>query len=926
MKRFSLKTRVALAVSLLFVVFATMMAAYLLSVAERDYRRTFARQQETLLAALSGSIDDKLQIIQQMLLSEVTTLTPGIINNAEAAQKFLDHKQSLHSAFDNGLYLLSSTGRVIAESPYIPGRRNRDVSFRDFFKKTVASGRPVISSPYISTHTPDHPAIIMTVPIKSPEGRLQAVLAGSLDLLGKNFLEDIARIRIGNRGVVSLLDSDGSIIVHPDRSLLLKQWGGKKSDMLRKVQGNEHGVAELLNERGQEVVVSYRRLQQTSWIVVAEYPLADILAPFQKDMRALRFVIVISTVAVLALVWLMMHYLMAPLGTITRHVEGFSEKEGDARYIETGYVDEIGTLAHAFNGMVHALDSEHAALLESEHNFKALAENANEGMLIVSISGISLYANPQAAAVTGYDVAVLREIPLQQLIHDEDAPLLQERHRRSSGGELVEPFFECRIIRQNGEVVPVEVTTARTVWQGQPAELLIIKDITLRRQTEQMLREKEDRLSYLAHHDSLTELPNRLLCNDRLRQAVSRARRAGQLAAVLFIDLDRFKNINDTLGHGSGDLLLKEVAQRLRYWVRESDTVARLGGDEFVIIVEQLDDSRYAAVVAQKLISVLAQPISLNGHELFVTVSIGITIFPTDSSDVDGLMKCADLAMYSAKESGRNTYQFYTPDMNSRTHEMLEIGAELRRALEHEQLLLHYQPQLNLSDGALVGMEALIRWQHPARGMIMPDTFIQLAEESGLIVPIGEWVLKTACRQAKEWQNQRTLPFRVAVNISPCQFRSGNLVAVVASALQQTGLEAQWLELEITEGMIMGNLEASLRIMEELTAMGVHLAIDDFGTGYSSLGHLKRFPITRLKIDKSFVREIASNPNDAAIASAVIALAHTMSLEVIAEGIETGEQLEVLRRLGCEQGQGYLFSRPQPPALLSSFLHVNVTN
>ncbi len=514
-----------------------------------------------------------------------------------------------------------------------------------------------------------------------------------------------------------------------------------------------------------------------------------------RDTRTLWLVTSCTTLAVLVVVWLMINYLMAPLTTITRHVEKLPEKTGDERFMNAGCVNEIGTLAEAFNGMLQALDSKNEALLESENNFKILAQ-----------------------------------------------------------------------------------------------------------------------------HDSLTELPNRLLCFDRLRQAMARARRSGEMVALLCIDLDRFKNVNDSLGHEAGDVLLKEVSQRFRYWVRASDTVARLGGDEFVIILEQMDDAKYAAVVAQKLISVLDQPVVVNGNELFVTISIGIAIFPSDDAEVEGLMKCADIAMYSAKEKGRNNYQFYTADMNSRASEILMIQGELHRALELEQLMLYYQPQLDLKSGGLVGMEALIRWLHPIKGLVPPDSFIPQAEENGMIVPVGEWVLNCACRQNKAWQDKGYTSFRMAVNISPRQFRNGDLVAVVARALERSGLEPCWLELEITESLIMWNVEAAVGTMRELSEMGVLLAIDDFGTGYSSLAHLKRFPINRLKIDKSFVREIAGNANDAAIASAIIALSHSMGLEVIAEGIETDESLNLLRELGCELGQGYFFSRPQPPALLHSFL------
>lgn len=639
-----------------------------------------------------------------------------------------------------------------------------------------------------------------------------------------------------------------------------------------------------------------------------------------RDIGTLCIVTMVAALLLLVFVWLIMFYMMAPLSSIAHHVESLPEKIGSERFLPENAQPEISDVVNAFNSMIQALDSEHESLQESENNFKALAENATEGMLIVSSNGMIRYANWHSAVITGHGIGDILEIRLQDLIDPTDLPAVMDRFQKVFAGSSSESFSECTLLRCDGERVPVEMSCAKTLWQGQPAELLIIKDISTRKQAEKLLKENEERLSFLAHHDTLTELPNRLLCHDRLNQAFARARRSGSQVALLYIDMDRFKNINDSLGHSAGDLLLKEVSQRLRYWVRDTDTVARIGGDEFIIALDNLDDSKYAGVVAQKLLSIFAQPVRVFDHELFVSISIGIAVFPLDGQEVDSLIKAADAAMYSAKEHGRNTYKYYTQEMNRRSNELMTLERDLRRAVEQDRLLLYYQPQLDLSSGELIGMEALLRWQHPIKGLIPPDNFIPLAEENGSIVPIGEWVLVEACRQNKLWQDRGYKPFKVSVNISPRQFRHGNLAKVVAHALETTGLEPCWLELEITESMIMGNLESAVAIMNEITDMGVDLSIDDFGTGYSSLGHLRHFPISRLKIDKSFIRDITRNPHDEAIATAIIALAHTMKLNVIAEGIESNEHLSLLKQLGCEQGQGYLFSKPHPPDLLYSFV------
>ncbi len=429
---------------------------------------------------------------------------------------------------------------------------------------------------------------------------------------------------------------------------------------------------------------------------------------------------------------------------------------------------------------------------------------------------------------------------------------------------------------------------------------------------------------YLAHHDPLTQLPNRLLFHDRLNHALHQARRARHRVALLFLDLDRFKNVNDTLGHETGDGVLREVAQRLRDHIREGDTIARLGGDEFLIILEPIGEAAEAAAVARKFIESLAQPIKVGRFDLTVTGSIGIGIFPDDTTDPEGLMKCADIAMYQVKGSGRNGFLFYRSGMNDHAHERLLLEGNLRKAIEQNQLLLFYQPQFDLFTGEMIGMEALVRWLHPEWGMISPRDFIPLAEETGLILPIGEWVLRTACRQSRQWLEQGMLPPRMAVNISGQQFKQPNFIAVVEKCLQENGLDPNRLELEITESILMDNVSGAIATMNKLKTRGIRLAIDDFGTGYSSLSYLKRFPIDKLKIDRSFIRDLSGEATDKVIASAIIALGRSMALEVTAEGIETAEHLDFLKKEGCRFGQGFLLSLPLPAEELArSFLAAN---
>jgi diguanylate cyclase (GGDEF)-like protein/PAS domain S-box-containing protein len=425
-------------------------------------------------------------------------------------------------------------------------------------------------------------------------------------------------------------------------------------------------------------------------------------------------------------------------------------------------------------------------------------------------------------------------------------------------------------------------------------------------------KQAEERIRHLAHYDELTGLANRSMFSQCLSHAIAKAQRNSLALAVLFIDLDRFKNINDTLGHGAGDTVLKEVAERLHGCLRESDTIGRLSGDEFVVLLEEMPQSIHCTEVAQKILAAIARPFVLDTQEFHLTASIGISTYPADSEDLQGLLKNADVAMYRAKELGKNKFQFYSAQMNIHNLERLTLESGLRRALERKELVLHYQPKVDIHSGRISGMEALVRWQHPTRGLILPMQFIPLAEETGLIVPIGEWVLKTACAQNKSWQEQGMPPLCISVNLSARQFAHENLLQDVARVLSETGLDAAFLELEITESMVMHDPEHAVELLNEMKAMGIRISMDDFGTGYSSLSYLKRFPIDSLKIDRSFIKDLPLDGDDAAITRAIIAMAHGLKLKVTAEGVETKEQLGFLNTHKCDEMQGFYFSRPLP--------------
>ena len=549
------------------------------------------------------------------------------------------------------------------------------------------------------------------------------------------------------------------------------------------------------------------------------------------------------------------------------------------------------------------------------HKTKSLAEVSYEERLI---SREKLVAVREGAAEVRECVSDLRE----------DAVLVREgaaqvREGESNAREVAATLREAEI--RAGEDSAFASTAERIDMLQQANANLVIATIDANRLTEQVETAKV-RLDHLAHHDSLTNLPNRMLLQDRLGQAIEVARREDSQLAVFFMDLDRFKHINDSLGHGVGDQLLKSVAQRLAGCIRQSDTVSRQGGDEFVLLLSGIEHPEDAANFGKKILTELSLPHVIDGHVLHANVNIGIGIYPADGRDVDTLLKAADTAMYHAKESGRNSYKFFEQEMNTRAVERQAIEASLRCGLERHEFVLHYQPKIALHDGSIVGVEALIRWQHPQRGLLQPDQFITIAEDCGLIRPIGRWVMREACFQAHAWLQAGLPPITMAVNTSALEFRADDFLSNLSSILDETGLDPNCLEIELTESVLIRDVDAAESVLHGIAKLGVKLGIDDFGTGYSSLSYLKRFPIDTLKIDKSFVHEMTSNADDASIVGAVISMGKSLRQRIIAEGVETPEQHASLLALQCDEGQGYHFGRPVVAAAIATLLKTGISH
>jgi diguanylate cyclase (GGDEF)-like protein/PAS domain S-box-containing protein len=571
---------------------------------------------------------------------------------------------------------------------------------------------------------------------------------------------------------------------------------------------------------------------------------------------------------------------------------------GHQKKIEGG--DEVERIGRA----IAAFKNTQLELRESEERYRQVVELSPDGILVQSENKV-VYVN--SACIKMFGAATAAQLigrPVLDFIHPDNREDVEERIRSLPKEDSPAPMVERKAFRIDGTAINVEATGAAFVYRGKPAVIMVLRDITQRKKSE-------EQLAYLAQYDSLTGLPNRNLFRDRLSLAMARAKRSGQMFALMQLDLDRFKEINDSLGHAAGDLVMQAVAELLKTSTRGLDTVARLAGDEFAIIVEGISHVDQATTVAEKIKHVFDDPIALEGREILVTASIGIALFPRDTDDVNTLLQAADLAMSRAKAEGRNTYEFYAPAMD-RTVGRLDMGVLLRRGLKRQEFVLHYQPKVDIASGQIVGVEALIRWNSKDLGFVPPGRFIPLAEETGLIVPITEWVLKQACAQNRTWQDQGFPPLLISVNLSPRQFRQKDLVETISGILQETGLEPRFLELEITEGTIMHQADKAVALLEQLHDLGVQLSVDDFGTGYSSLAYLKRFPVQTLKIDQSFVRDLTTDADSAGIVEAVIAMAKSLKLSVIAEGVETKEQLASLTRLKCDEDQGYYFSKPVP--------------
>ena len=582
-------------------------------------------------------------------------------------------------------------------------------------------------------------------------------------------------------------------------------------------------------------------------------------------------------------------------------------QKGAQDYLIKGQIETRGL----FRALRYAIERQimEEVLFGEKERAQVTLNCIGDAVICTDMSGNISFLNLVAEKMTGWrrEEATARPMPEVLRILDgasrETIPNVMEMI--AGQNQITHLPANCVLIRRDGFEIPVEDSVAPIHDRERKVTgaVIVFRDVSA-------ARAMALQVTHSAEHDFLTGLPNRMLVNDRVNQAIAWASRHGKKVAVLFLDLDGFKHINDSLGHPIGDKLLQSIAQRLVDCVRGSDTVSRQGGDEFVVLLSEVEHSADVAITARRMLRAVAEPHSIDQHELHVTTSIGLSVYPDDGLDAETLIKNADTAMYQAKENGRQSYQFFKPAMNVRAVERQSIEESLRRALEREEFTLNYQPKVNLRTGEITGAEALLRWMHPVRGSVPPGQFIPVAEDCGMILPIGNWVLREACKQARAWMKAGLPLASIAVNISAMEFRNDNFLEGIFVALQETGLDSRFLELELTESVLMKHAESAESILRALRGRGVQIAVDDFGTGYSSLSYLRKFPIDALKIDQSFVRQITTAPDETTIVTAVIGMGRNLKLRVVAEGVETAEELAFLQGLQCDEAQGYYFSRP----------------
>jgi diguanylate cyclase (GGDEF)-like protein/PAS domain S-box-containing protein len=914
----SLKSKLTLFTALLFVSTVIVLAYKL----EREVRAEFQSVLETTqfsrLHRIADSIEDASRERLTFVTEAAARLNPGWLGDPARLERFLAEHRPRSGMFGGGLAIVSATGAHLAPRPRPGDASEPGAASSLLIREIVRRGTPVTGKP---SRDPSgaQPVLQMGAPIKDGAGRVVAVLVGTISIHGDDLFGKAVtgQLRADEKLHVVSLD-DNVFVASSDPDLVLKPLPQQGSDrMFDRYRSGFVGFGVVPGANGVDQFSSAMRMPTTGWLVLSTLPASVAFESIDSIQEKIRFGATLSSLLIPFLLWLYLNGQLKPLSRAASTLDEMTQGRKELQPLLSEGSKEIRRLLNSFNLLQTHIGLQKASLRDSAEKLRLSAkvfESSCEGIVIADADMHILSTNGAFTRMTGYDAEEVGGKTMHLLNASRSDPELLRRmlHELKDAdnwqGEVLHQ-------RRNGETYPawLHVSVIRDA-ENRPCNYIMgFLDISDRKQAEA-------RIEFMAYHDPLTGLPNRRLGIDRLNQAIAYADRAGSKTALIFLDLDNFKTINDSFGHAVGDLLLQAVASRLSECTRDCDTICRQGGDEFLLVLGNVQNADAITAVTEKILETLSATFEIEGNELSTSTSIGIAVYPDDGRDIETLLKRADTAMYHAKETGRNAYSFFTEQMNIDAVEHHRIRVGLLHALHRGEFRLNYQPQIDLVTGAVVGAEALIRWNHPQRGELAPDQFITVAEDSGLIVPIGDWVLREACRQAAAWRMSGLPHLVVAVNVSAIQFTRGDLEASVRTALEESGLPPASLELELTESILIQNTEQVLLTVQRLKSLGVMLSIDDFGTGYSSLSYLTRFKVDKLKIDRSFVCDMENQPNNALMVRAIIQMAASLNLKTIAEGVEDEELVDFLRHQHCGEAQGFYFSRPMPAIEFADYL------